>query len=211
MPALGELPSLPISQLWHKSVDVSILPSHFPSNHLILGTITPCCDWTLPMFPRCIWHKVEALLQNWWVSEGTFMYPTGMCKPSFQIKSSEKSNLISGHKMFISKSWSFCLVHSTSKRLKHPHPREKRINRHSLFFLGPTTHNERSYKNSDWSNLAVPVFPHLVSEMSEDCPAEDNIRYFSKEEHILILHYCTCNKVTNSIDVWHRVLLWSGD
>lgn len=96
----AELSSPLISQLWEKSVDVSVLSSHFPSNHLVLGTITPCCDQTLPMFPRYILYKEEeALLQNWQVFEGTFMYPMGTCKPSFQIKSSEKSNLISGGKI----------------------------------------------------------------------------------------------------------------
>jgi len=44
----------------------------------------------------------KALLPNWEVFEGTFMYPTGTCKPSFQIKSSKISNLISGGKMFMS-------------------------------------------------------------------------------------------------------------
>lgn len=123
----GELSSPPMSQLWEKSVDVSVLSSHFPSNHLVLGTITPCCDWTLPMFPSCIWHKEEkALLQNWPVFEGTFMYTTGTCKPSFQIKSSKKNNLISGGNMFMSNSWSFCLVYSISKRLKHPRSRDKK-------------------------------------------------------------------------------------
>lgn len=92
-----------------------------------LGTITLCYDWTLTVFPRCIWHKVEeAVLQNCWVFEGTFMYPTGTCKPSFQIKSSKKSNLNSGHKMCISKRQSFCLLYSISKRMKQPHFRGRK-------------------------------------------------------------------------------------
>lgn len=123
----AELSSPPISQHWEKSVDVGVLSSHFPSNRLVSGAVIPCCGYTLPMFPRCIWHKEEkAVLQNRQVFKGTFMYPTGICKPSFQIKSSKKSNFISDSKMCMSSSWRLCLINSTSKSLKHPHPRDKK-------------------------------------------------------------------------------------
>lgn len=35
---------LTVRQLWEKTVDISDLSLHFERNHLVLGTIAPCCD-----------------------------------------------------------------------------------------------------------------------------------------------------------------------
>lgn len=80
----GELSSPPISQCWEKSVDVGVLSSHFPSNHLVSGAIVPCCGYILPMFPRCIWHKLSCKIGKF--LKGCLCTPQEFASLVFRLK-----------------------------------------------------------------------------------------------------------------------------